>query len=93
MEDGQEIVFADEIGSWMIPGDEKQYINAYLSASAGFATPEEYAQIAIPLIQRDSYSSFANKTYSLAIKLANEGQKDHLKEEVKRHKIRMKSKR
>ncbi len=24
MEDGEEIVFGDEIGSWMIPGDEKQ---------------------------------------------------------------------
>ena len=30
MERGEEIVFGDEIGSWMIPGDEKQYIAAYI---------------------------------------------------------------
>jgi hypothetical protein len=92
MEEGQEIVFADEIGSWMIPGDEKEYINAYLSASAAITTPEEYAEIAIPLIRRDSYSSLVNKTYSSAIKLASEKQKSYPQEEVKRKKIRTKSK-
>ena len=30
MEKGEEIVFGDEIGSWMIPGDEKQYVAAYM---------------------------------------------------------------
>jgi hypothetical protein len=34
MESGEEIVFADEYGSWMIPGDEKHYFvsEAYRSA-------------------------------------------------------------
>lgn len=91
MEEGQEIVFAEEIGSWMIPGDEKEYINAYLSTSAAITTPEEYAEIAIPLIHRDSYSSLVNKVYSSAIKIANEKQKSYLEEEVKRKKIRTKS--
>jgi len=26
MERGEEIVFADEYGSWMIPGDEKTFV-------------------------------------------------------------------
>jgi len=30
MERGEEIVFAEEVGSWMIPGDEKVYLQAYI---------------------------------------------------------------
>jgi hypothetical protein len=30
MEDGDEIVFADEYGTWMITGDEKRFIKSYL---------------------------------------------------------------
>jgi len=90
MEAGEDIVFADEIGSWMIPGDEKLYIHAYLSAAAATSTPEEYASIAMPLIRRDSYSSFVHKTYASAVNLASEEQKEHLTEEVKKHKIKTK---
>lgn len=42
MEDGDEIVFADEVGSWMIPGDEKSYLAAYLSSLAAVTTPEVF---------------------------------------------------
>lgn len=34
MEDGEEIIFADEYGSWMIPGDEKIYLKAFLTSLA-----------------------------------------------------------
>ena len=47
---------------------------------------------AIPLIKRDSYESFHNKVYASAIKIANEDQKDYLKTEVKKQKIRTRSK-
>ncbi|MCI5146755.1 MAG: hypothetical protein D3923_14825, partial [Candidatus Electrothrix sp. AR3] len=90
LDDGEEIVFADELGSWMIPGDKKKYIKAYLSASSASTTPEEYAEIAIPLIRSDSYVSFADKVYSSAIRLANPEQKKHLRKEVKRENIRTK---
>ena len=92
MEDGDEIVFADEYGTWMITGDEKQFIKSYLSSLAVISTPEEYALGAIPLIKRDSYESFHNKVYASAIKVANEDQKIYLKTEVKKQKIRTRSK-
>ena len=92
MEDGDEIVFADEYGTWMITGDEKQFIKSYLSSLAVISTPEEYALGAIPLIKRDSYESFLNKVYASAIKVANEDQKIYLKTEVKKQKIRSRSK-
>jgi hypothetical protein len=92
MEDGDEIVFADEYGTWMITGDEKRFIKSYLSSLAAISTPEEYANGAIPLIKRDSHESFYNKVYASAIKIANEDQKVYLKTEVKKQKIRTRSK-
>ena len=92
MEDDDEIVFADEYGTWMITGDEKRFVKSYLSSLAAISTPEEYANGAIPLIKRDSHESFHNKVYALAIKIANEDQKVYLKTEVKKQKIRTRSK-
>lgn len=57
MEDG-EIVFADESGGWMIPGDDKQYVTAYLTAPAATTTPESFADSVVPLAQRDSWQNF-----------------------------------
>ena len=34
MERGDEIVFAEEVGGWMIPGDEKEYVAAYMTSLA-----------------------------------------------------------
>ena len=68
MECGEEIIFAEEYGSWMIPGDEQDFLNAYISSLAKVKTPEEYTKVVIPLLKRDSYTSFCNKVYSLAVK-------------------------
>jgi hypothetical protein len=92
MEDSDEIVFADEYGTWMITGDEKRFVKSYLSSLAAISTPEEYANGAIPLIKRDSHESFHNKVYALAIKIANEDQKVYLKTEVEKQKIKTRSK-
>jgi hypothetical protein len=72
MESGEDIVFADEYGSWMIPGNE-----------------EEYTKIVIPLIERDSYSSFCNKVYSLAIKYSKKEQEKSLMEAIQAQNIRI----
>jgi hypothetical protein len=85
---GDEIVFADEYGTWMIPVDERKIIPAYLASLAATTTPEAYAAAALPLIRRDSFESFTNKTYTAALRAANKEQKAHLKAEVKRLQIR-----
>jgi len=92
MESGAEIVFADEYGDWMIPGEPKQRITAYLTSLAATATPEDYAAAALPLIRDDSIKSFSNKTYNTAIRAANKAQKAHLKSEVQRLEIPTKPK-
>jgi hypothetical protein len=81
-------VFGDEIGSWMLPGDERQYIAAYMTSLAATATPEEFTAVALSLIRRDSWHSFAAQAYASAIDAASEAQKAHLEAETRRQKIR-----
>jgi hypothetical protein len=88
MERGDEIVFGDEIGSWMIPGDEKQYLTAYMAAVAQTATPDAFAEIVIPLARRDSRHSLAGAVYATACRLANAAQRKKLDAEIQRHNIR-----
>lgn len=84
---GEEIVFADEYGTWMIPVEEKKIIPAYFASLAATATPQAYAAAALPLIRRDSMESFANQTYAAAIRAADKAQKACLKAEVEQQKI------
>ena len=90
MEDGEEIVFAEEYGTWMITGDVKRFVRSYLTSLSAISIPEEYAIGAIPLIKRDSYESFHNKVYATAMKIAGEEQKVCLKKELKKQDIRYK---
>ncbi len=88
MEDGREIVFADELGSWMIPVDEKKAITAYLKSLAVVASPEQYATVAVPLIKRDSHQSFTDKVYAAALRTANKAQKAYLLAEIERQQVK-----
>ncbi len=93
MEDGEEIIFADEYGSWMIPGNEQEFLDSYISSLSKVKTPEEYTQIVISLLKRDSYMSFCNQVYSLAIGYSNKEQGKYLKYEIKKQNIKLKSNR
>ena len=89
MEDGEEIVFAEEVGSWMIPVEEKEIIADYLVSLAAISSSEEFADAAIPLVRRDSSASLADKVYASARRAANKEQKAHLVAEVERQGIRV----
>jgi hypothetical protein len=86
MEYGEEIIFADEYGSWMIPGNEKEFLDSYISSLAEIKTPKEYAQIVLPLIKRDSHMSFCNKVYSVVVRHSNKEQNKYLKSQIKKTK-------
>ena len=90
MEAGDKIIFAHESGTWMIPGDEKIYIKAYITSLAATKQPDDFAMMTIPLLRNDSYESFSNKVYSIAMKAANKEQQKHLKAEIKKQNIRIK---
>ena len=89
MDSGREIIFADELGSWMIAGDTKKFVNAYLRSLARVSTPEEFARAAVPLIREDSCGgSFVHKVHSTALRVANKEQKICLQAEIERRKIK-----
>lgn len=91
MENGEEIIFADEYGSWVIPGEEKDFLDAYISSLSKVKNPEEYTKIVTPLISRDSISSFCNKVYSIAVKHSSKEQEKALMAAIKAQNIRIES--
>jgi hypothetical protein len=93
MDDGEEIVFAEEIGGWMIPVDEKTCLAAYINSLAQTSTPEEFTAAVIPLLRRDSYESFANKVYPTIQNVATPDQRSFLDAEIARQNIRTTPKR
>ncbi len=93
MERGKEIVFAEEVGSWMIPGDEKEYRAAYLASLAAVASPASFTATVLPLMKRDSTHSFSGQVYAVALRAANKAQLTTLKAEIQRQQVRTPSKR
>jgi hypothetical protein len=84
MEHGVEIVFAEEMGSWMIHPSEKEWIAAYLTSLAATCDLEQFAAQATPLIRRDSFQSYSAAAYKSALEAANEDQKARLRSEIER---------
>jgi len=87
VDSGEDIFFAEEVGSWMIPTDEKAWLDNYLTSLAATRAPEQFTIAVIPIIERDSLNSFASQVYASAGKVANPQQKLHLHGEVRRRKI------
>jgi hypothetical protein len=82
MESGEEIVFADELGMWMLPIKEEPCITSYFKSAAAVFEPEEYVNAVLPVIRYDSHSSFKNKAYEKAKRAANKKQKIVLEEKI-----------
>lgn len=93
MEKGEEIVFADEYGSWMIRADKKKCTAAYLTSLSAIASPEAFADRAIHLIRRDGLHSFSDKVYESAVRVSTKEQRIYLKAEIERQNIRTTPKR
>lgn len=90
MESGEEIVFADELGDWMIVA-KKDYIEKYIIAlSKEVKSVEEYVKILIPRIKSDSYFSFSNGVYKKVKKHSSAVQLKAINKEIKVQSIRLK---
>ncbi|MGM0440510.1 MAG: hypothetical protein ACQEP8_05310 [Chlamydiota bacterium] len=86
VDSGEEIIFADECGSWMIPGDDDRFLFCYLKSLAATATPQEFASVACTLMKRFDFS--ADKMYASAIQLCSKDQKIALNETLEKSKFR-----
>lgn len=75
IDSGDEIVFADECGSWMIPIREHECVAAYLNAIACTENAVGFANEAVDLLKRDKHHSFTLKVYDSAMAVGNPEQK------------------
>jgi len=89
MEQGDEIVFAHEFGTWMIPGGEGMFLKHYLASLAATCDDDSFAAAALPLVKRDSRGSFVDQVYGNAKSVATKGQMSALDKQIKAHKVRM----
>jgi len=92
MENGDsDIVFAHELGGWMIPVDDKVWFKSYLTSLAAVSTPTRFAQTAAPILKMDSHQSFAADAYASAMSVASPQQRTALEAEIERLHIRIES--
>lgn len=89
MGNGENIVFADELGDWMIHAKTDYVQNHIIALSHTLETTEEYVEILIPMIKMDSYFSLYNKVYQKVKKHATKEQLSAINKEVKSLSIRI----
>ena len=90
MESGEEIVFADELGDWMISTKKDYTENYIISISKEKMQIEEYVSLLIPMIKSDSYFSFSKTVYKKVKKHSNTIQLNAINKEIKSQSIRIK---
>lgn len=88
MESEDEIVFADELGRWMLPIEEEPCINEYFKSAAAILEPEEYVNAVLLVIRYNRHSSLTNKVYEKAKRAANKKQKLLLEDKMIQQQIR-----
>ncbi len=57
MENGEDVIFADEYGTWMITNN-LDYNESYIKSLAKIECKEIFTEKVLPLLKRDSYESF-----------------------------------
>ena len=78
-----EIIFADELGSWMFTGDEKTYYTAYLQAATKVCSDEDFVEKAMSALYEDRSRSCSLKLYSVIKSMATPEQMSMIDKEVK----------
>ncbi|WP_257292876.1 hypothetical protein [Endozoicomonas sp. ONNA1] len=84
-----EIIFADELGSWMFTGDEKAYFTAYIQTAAATCSDEDFVDKAIFALHEDSDRSCSLKLYSVIKTMASSLQMAMVDQQVKARKIKV----
>jgi hypothetical protein len=54
------------------------------------SNPEEFTEVVMPLLKRDSHQSFSGKIYKSAIQVAGKEQKKALEAAIKSEKVKVK---
>ena len=84
-----EIIFGDEVGTWIIGADEEKAIKSYVISLAKTTAAKKFVDKIIPLLKCDSYYSFINKVYDKIEASANKEQKAVLDSIIKEQGIKI----
>ncbi|OHD19173.1 MAG: hypothetical protein A2086_14755 [Spirochaetes bacterium GWD1_27_9] len=79
----EEIVFADELGSWMIPINQSEIMPKYVESISRVCKPEDFKNRIINLMEIDNYSFNKLSVYNEAIKIGTLEQKKEIKDLIK----------
>lgn len=85
-----EIIFGDEVGTWMIGADEENAIKLYITSLALTTTTAQFVKYTIPLLQEDSYHSFRNNVYTKMQAVVGKEQKNALDQAIKKQGVKIK---
>ena len=88
VESGSEIVYAQDPGIRLIPGDPRKYINGYITSLSVTLRPEDFTREVMPLLRQEGAVSFKHHVYTAVINIANKAQKIDLLRELKRQELR-----
>ena len=83
------IIFGDEIGSWMVGGNRKQATIAYISSASHILTDNEFVDHLIPILVMDSHESFSNEVYRQASLLSTNEKFSLLQLTIEQKKIKI----
>lgn len=86
---GEDIVFADEYGTWMITCNS-DYNDSYINLLAKVEDEEVFVEKVISLLKRDSYESLSGKIYNKIRKHSTKQQLKRVDQEIKSRKISVK---
>ena len=85
-----DIVFADELGSWMIGGDKEQAITCYITSASTILPENKFAEHIAALLKIDSYESYSNQVYKKSLSICTKEQMIALQLEASIQKIKIK---
>jgi len=82
------IIFADEVGSWMVGGNDEQAVECYIVSLAKVCSPSDFTKHMVVLLKKDSYESFKNKVFEKATAMGTKAQIACLNKEAHHLKIK-----
>lgn len=84
-----DIIFGDEIGSWMAGGDRKLATTSYISSASQILSDKEFVDHVTSLLIIDSYESFSNEVYKQIASIATKEQFTSVQSIIGQQKIRV----
>lgn len=74
----------------MLLGDDEQFNLCYVQSAARVCQPQQFAQLMLPILREDSYSSYCNKVYKKINEYSSKEQISAVKKAAKEESVELK---